>query len=466
MIKKLLLGACAVGVVGYLGIATYIYNYDNNRSTTLIETVATPKGDAQIREIFYQRGCEYCHTGNAPMPFYASFPIAKQLMEYDVRKGYIHFNLEATMDSLVNGTAAPESDLAKIERAVYDQTMPPTRYTAVHWSGSLSAEDREKILNWAEKQRAQYYVTKGVSDAFKNEVVQPLPEPMPTDPKKVAMGSILYHDTRLSGDDSLSCETCHKLDAGGVDNLVTSKGINGQMGPINAPTVFNSVYNVEQFWDGRAKNLQEQAGGPPLNPIEMGSESWDQIIGKLAKDPDLTAAFIEVYPEGYSAETITDAIAEFEKTLVTQNSPFDRYMKGDENALTAQQKHGFQLFKDNKCGTCHVGKNLGGQSFEMMGLKEDYFVARGKGIAEVDLGRFNFTTFERDRNRFKVPTLRNIEQTGPYLHDGSMDSLKDAVDMMLKYQLETTLPEKDVDDIVAFLKSLTGEYTLDQPTKL
>ncbi|VFS48244.1 Cytochrome c551 peroxidase precursor [Budvicia aquatica] len=141
-------------------------------------------------------------------------------------------------------------------------------------------------------------------------------------------------------------------------------------------------------------------------------------------------------------------------------------MKGDENALTAQQKHGFQLFKDNKCGTCHVGKNLGGQSFEMMGLKEDYFAARGKGIAEVDLGRFNFTTFERDRNRFKVPTLRNIEQTGPYLHDGSMDSLKDAVDMMLKYQLETTLPEKDVDDIVAFLKSLTGEYKLDQPTKL
>lgn len=464
MIKKLIVGACALGIVGYLGTAAYIYNYDAKRSERLIATAA-PKGDAHVREIFYQRGCEYCHTANADMPFYASFPIAKQLMEHDVKMGYVHFNLQATMDSLVNNTAAPESDLAKIERAIQDEIMPPGRYTAVHWSGGVTAEDKAAILAWAQDQRSKYYVTEGVSPAFKNEVVQPLPAPMPTDPKKVAMGSILYHDNRLSGDNSLSCETCHKLDGGGVDNLITSKGINGSIGPINAPTVFNSVYNVEQFWDGRAKNLQEQAGGPPLNPIEMGSESWDQIIGKLSQDPALTAAFTEVYPQGFSADTITDAIAEFEKTLVTPNSAFDRFMKGDDSALTAQQKRGFQLFKDNKCGTCHVGKNLGGQSFEMMGLKEDYFAARGS-ITDVDQGRFNFTTFERDRNRFKVPTLRNIELTAPYLHDGSMDTLKGAVEMMLKYQLEVNLPEKDVDDIVEFLKSTTGEYKLDQPTKL
>ncbi|AWH87974.1 cytochrome c peroxidase [Limnobaculum parvum] len=464
MIKKLIVGACALGIVGYLGTAAYIYNYDAKRSERLIATVA-PKGDSHVREIFYQRGCEYCHTANAEMPFYAAFPIAKQLMAHDVKMGYIHFNLEGTMDSLVNGTAAPESDLAKIERAIRDEIMPPGRYTAVHWRGGVTAEDKAAILAWAQEQRSKYYVTEGVSPAFKNEVVQPLPAPMPTDPKKVAMGSILYHDNRLSGDNSLSCESCHKLDAGGVDNLITSKGINGSIGPINAPTVFNSVYNIEQFWDGRAKNLQAQAGGPPLNPIEMGSESWDQIIGKLSQDPALTAAFTEVYPQGFTADTITDAIAEFEKTVVTPNSAFDRFMKGDDSALTAQQKRGFQLFKDNKCGTCHVGKNLGGQSFEMMGLKEDYFAARG-GITDADRGRFNFTTFERDRNRFKVPTLRNIEQTAPYLHDGSMDTLKSAVEMMLKYQLEVSLPEKDVDDIVEFLKSTTGEYKLDQPTKL
>ncbi|SQI41958.1 Cytochrome c551 peroxidase precursor [Leminorella richardii] len=465
MIKKIFIGACAIGIVGYLGTAAYIYNYDQDRSARLIET-ATPKGDAKVREIFYQRGCEYCHTGNADMPFYASFPIAKQLMTYDVEMGYVHFNLQATMDSLIGGTAAPESDLAKIERVIQDGNMPPTRYTAVHWNGGISDEDREAILNWAKAQRATYYVTKGVRDEFKNEAVQPLPEPMPVDAKKVALGSVLYHDNRLSGDDSLSCETCHRLSSGGVDNLVTSKGINGQFGPINAPTVFNSVYNVEQFWDGRAKNLQEQAGGPPLNPIEMGSESWEQIIDKLAKDPALSAAFVAVYPEGFSADAITDAIAEFEKTLVTPDSPFDRYMKGDDSALSAQQKRGFQLFKDNKCDTCHVGKNLGGQSFEMMGLKEDYFAARGNGLTDVDLGRFNFTTFERDRFRFKVPTLRNIEQTGPYLHDGSINSLEGAVEMMLKFQLENELPKKDVEDIVAFLTSLTGKYTLDQPTKI
>ncbi|MDR0805146.1 MAG: cytochrome-c peroxidase [Enterobacteriaceae bacterium] len=465
MIKKLIIGACAIGIVGYLGTAAYIYNYDSKRSERLIAS-ATPKGDAQVRDIFYKRGCEYCHTANADMPFYASFPIAKQLMAHDVKMGYIHFNMQSTMDSLVNGTAAPESDLAKIERVVADQEMPPTRYTAVHWSGSVSAEDRTAILNWAKEQRSKYYVSAGVSPAFENEAVQPLPPQMETDAKKVALGAILYHDKRLSGDNTLACETCHKLDAGGVDGLVTSKGINGQLGPINAPTVFNSIYNIEQFWDGRAHNLQEQAGGPPLNPIEMGSKSWDQIIGKLASDPELTAVFSEVYPQGFTSESITDAIAEFEKTLVTPNSPFDRYLKGDASALTAQQKHGFQLFKENKCDTCHVGKNLGGQSFEMMGLKEDYFAARGNGVAEVDLGRFNFTKFERDRYRFKVPTLRNVDLTAPYLHDGSLDTLKDAVNMMLKFQLETTLPEKDVDDIVEFLKSTTGEYKLEQATKL
>ncbi|GKX60339.1 cytochrome-c peroxidase [Leminorella grimontii] len=465
MIKKLFIGACAVGIIGYLGTAAYIYNYDKDRSARLIAT-ATPKGDAKVREIFYQRGCEYCHTANADMPFYASFPIAKQLMTHDVKMGYVHFNLQATMDSLVNGTAAPESDLAKIERVVKDDNMPPTRYTAVHWNGGMSTEDRDAVLNWAKAQRAAYYVTKGVRDEFKNEAVQPLPEPMKVNVEKVVLGSILYHDNRLSGDDTLSCETCHRLSSGGVDNMVTSKGIRGQMGPINAPTVFNSVYNVEQFWDGRAKNLQEQAGGPPLNPIEMGSESWDQIIGKLAKDPALSAEFTKVYPEGFTAGTITDAIAEFEKTLVTPNSPFDRYMKGDDAALTAQQKRGFQLFKDNKCDTCHVGKNLGGQSFEMMGLKEDYFAARGNAITDADLGRFNFTTFDRDRFRFKVPTLRNVELTAPYLHDGSINSLQGAVEMMLKFQLENELPKKDVDDIVAFLTSLTGEYKREYPMKL
>ncbi len=189
----------------------------------------------------------------------------------------------------------------------------------------------------------------------------------------------------------------------------------GRRGPINAPTVFNSVFNVEQFWDGRAATLQDQAGGPPLNPIEMASKSWDEIIAKLEKDPQLKAQFLEVYPQGFSGENITDAIAEFEKTLITPDSPFDKWLRGDENALTAQQKKGYQLFKDNKCATCHGGIILGGRSFEPLGLKKDFNFGE---ITAADIGRMNVTKEERDKLRQKVPGLRNVALTAPYFHRG------------------------------------------------
>lgn len=459
MKKKIVIGLGVIAVVAYLGTVGYIHTYDSDRSADLIAQVPQPKGDAEIRTLFYEKGCDYCHTTKANMPFYASLPVAKQLMEHDIVTGYRHFNLIPTLQSLENGTAVPEADLAKIERVIEDNAMPPVQFKAVHLSSSLSDGQRMQILNWAARQRAQFYVTPGVSDAFRNEVTQPIPESIPTDPMKVALGYRLYHDNRLSGDNSLSCETCHKLNAGGVDNLVTSTGIDGQKGPINAPTVFNSVFNMAQFWDGRAGDLQEQAGGPPLNPIEMGSHSWQQIIDKLSPDEEIVLEFAKVYPnEGITSATITDAIAEFEKTLITPNSPFDRYLKGDRSALTANQIRGFELFKENKCDTCHVGKNIGGQSYDLMGLKGDYFADRGTEITEVDIGRFNVSKYERDRFRFKTPTLRNIEQTAPYLHDGSIADLDGVVRMMLKYQVGKTLPEQDVEDIVAFLQSLTGEY--------
>ena len=186
------------------------------------------------------------------------------------------------------------------------------------------------------------------------------------------MGFDLYHDTRLSGDNTISCATCHGLATAGVDRKQYSEGIDGQFGGVNAPTVYNSALNILQFWDGRAADLKEQAAGPPLNPVEMGSHSFDEISAKLAEDKELSKRFLEVYPEGFNQSTITDAIAEFEKTLLTP-SRFDKYLMGDKTALTAEEVAGYELFKENKCATCHTGVNLGGQSFEYMGIKDNYF---------------------------------------------------------------------------------------------
>ncbi|MDR6619628.1 cytochrome c peroxidase [Klebsiella sp. 1400] len=324
----------------------------------------------------------------------------------------------------------------------------------------MSDSERIEILNWIKHQRERYYASADTAAEHRNEPLQPIPKKLPVDEQKVALGFRLYHDARISGDSTISCAHCHALNAGGVDGRKTSIGVGGAIGPINAPTVFNAVFNIDQFWDGRASTLQEQAGGPPLNPIEMASKSWGDIINKLDKDPVLKKDFLAVYPQGFSGERITDAIAEFEKTLITPDAPFDNWLRGDEGALTAQQKHGYQLFKDNKCATCHGGIILGGRSFEPLGLKRDFDFGE---ITAADIGRMNVTKQVRDKLRQKVPGLRNVALTAPYFHRGDVPTLDGAVKLMLRYQVGTELAQKDIDDIVAFLHSLTGVYTPYQP---
>jgi len=443
-------------VLCYLGLSGYVWYHDTQRTVYSQAPRSALEKNNQVLGLLREKGCDYCHTPSADLPFYASFPIAKQLMEYDIRLGYQSFNLEPVRASLIEDKAVSQSDLNKIEWVMQHKTMPPTRYVALHWAGQVDEQERETLLGWIAQQRARYYASNEAAAEHRNEPIQPIPKALPVDAQKVALGFRLYHDPRLSGDSTLSCAHCHSLNTGGVDGRKTSIGVGGAVGPINAPTVLNSVFNSEQFWDGRAPTLQVQAGGPPLNPIEMASKSWEEIIGKLDKDPVLTRDFVAAYPQGLSGEAITDAIAEFEKTLITPDSPFDNWLRGDDNAMTMQQKHGYQLFKDNKCATCHGGTILGGRSFEPLGLKRDFNFGE---ITAADIGRMNVTSEARDRLRQKVPGLRNVALTAPYFHRGDVATLDEAVKLMLRYQVGTELPQQDVDDIVAFLESLTGVYT-------
>lgn len=285
---------------------------------------------------------------------------------------------------------------------------------------------------------------------------QPLPQPIGLNPRRVALGQRLFHDTRLSADNTISCVSCHNLVSGGMDNRQRSVGIKGGLGEINAPTVFNSGFNFVQFWDGRAPTLEAQIDGPIEHPREMGTR-WPDVLNKLAADPDYRQQFAAIYPQqGLSVATIKDAIATFERSLVTPNSRFDHFLRGQTTALNAQEQNGWALFQSYGCVACHQGANLGGNMYEKMGLMGDYFGDRG-GLTEVDKGRYNLTRDPQHMHEFRVPSLRNVALTAPYFHDGTAQTLEQAISVMAKYQLGRPMPEQDVADIAAFLGTLTGE---------
>lgn len=287
------------------------------------------------------------------------------------------------------------------------------------------------------------------------EPVQPLPLALDLDPARVALGEKLYHDPRLSGDNSISCATCHDLGKGGTDQLPLSAGIGGGQGALNSPTTFNSGFNFVQFWDGRARTLAQQAAGPVHNPVEMGS-SWPEVIGKLNGDPGYLRDFAAVYPDGITADNIVDAIAVFEMSLLTPNSPFDRFLRGEESAISARAREGYRLFKEYGCVACHQGINIGGNMYQTIGVMDNYFTHRDPG--EADRGRYNVTGNPWNLHQFKVPTLRNIALTFPYLHDGSAATLEDVLKVMWNSQLGRNLEREESELIIAFLRTLTGEY--------
>ena len=287
--------------------------------------------------------------------------------------------------------------------------------------------------------------------AWSAEPIQPVPAAKVKNAAMVELGKKLYFDPRLSKSGFISCNSCHNLSMGGTDNLKTSIGHNWQQGPINSPTVLNSSMNLAQFWDGRAKDLKAQAGGPIANPGEMAF-SHELAVDVLNSMPGYKAEFKKVFgKDAATIDMVTDAIAAFEETLVTPDSRFDKWLKGDKKALTKAEQEGYKLFKDSGCTACHYGPAVGGSSFQTMGLVAKYDTPnKAVGVA-------GLTGKDADRMKFKVPTLRNVEMTYPYFHDGEAESLEKAVEIMGKLQVGRAYNPDEIGKIVAFLKTLTGK---------
>ena len=277
--------------------------------------------------------------------------------------------------------------------------------------------------------------------------IKPLPQSSDYDPEKALLGKKLFFDPILSKDGTIACATCHDLQHGGDDGSRVSTGEASRKGTINAPTVYNAVFNFRQFWNGRAKDLKEQVAGPITNHVEMAN-TVANAVASLKKKPEYVAAFKRCYPEGITEDTLADAIAEFEKALITPNAPFDRYLNGDKNAISEQAKQGYRLFESKGCILCHNGVNIGGNFYNKFGIFKE--------SNSTSLGRYEVTGREEDKYVFKVPSLRNVALTAPYMHDGRAKTLNEAVEIMTEHQLGRYMEPEEIDAIVAFLKSLTG----------
>ena len=275
--------------------------------------------------------------------------------------------------------------------------------------------------------------------------------------EKIFLGKTLYFDVRLSKDNTQSCNTCHNLETYGVDNLPTSPGNNGELGTRNSPTVLNAALHSSQFWDGRDATIEDQAGGPILNPVEMAIPSEQFLIDRLSAIDEYANLFAKAFPDETDPINYTNikrAIGSFERELITP-ARFDDYLSGNTSALSENEIKGLQSFINTGCTTCHLGNALGGNMFHKFGLFGNYWDHTKSEV--IDNGRFDVTQKESDKYVFKVPSLRNIDKTYPYFHDGSINDLKESVLIMAKLELNKDLSDEEAEDIVIFLATLTGE---------
>jgi cytochrome c peroxidase len=289
--------------------------------------------------------------------------------------------------------------------------------------------------------------------AAMNEPIRPVPATLNQDPARAEIGRLLFGDARLSANGAVSCASCHDLTKGGAGNSTRSKGFKGEPTAVNTPTVLNAALNFKQFWNGRADSLEAQIDEVIRNPVEMGSR-WEDVVAKVSGDSRYSAAFSGAYKDGVTKANIQNAIASYERTLITPDSRFDRYLRGDRSAISDEERAGYAKFKQYGCIACHQGVNVGGNMFQKFGVMAEV-AGRGEK-SEADLGRFLVTGDNADKQVFKVPSLRNVALTAPYFHDGSAATLEDAVDVMFRFQLGRIASKGDKTDIVKFLGTLTG----------
>lgn len=390
--------------------------------------------------------CADCHTRDmAQYPFYFSLPIAKDIMKRNIDRAQFSFLLDK--DKLSGKKQFNSFDVQKLTAAMAKGNMPPLQYVCMHWTSALSDQEKMQLVGWIQNRSREYDIRPIPAENF-----------FKPDAKKVALGQRIFNEPGISGNDKLSCASCHNVSAGGssklANNTQSASGNNSEITVYDPPTVLNAAYNFAQYWDGRARSLSDQAAMAMENPQEMAS-SWGKVIGFLQFNPSYSDEFKKIYSDGISKQNVCDAISEYERSLLTPGSCFDKFLLGDKTALSAEEQEGLALFKKHQCASCHAGPALGGISYEFMGAEHYYFTDETK-ISKRDLGRFNATHNKRDKYRFKVPTLRNVELTAPYFHDGSAKTLEDAVEVMSRCQIVQPLNKSEVKKITTFLRSLTS----------
>ncbi len=403
-----------------------------------------------------ERSCADCHGRDVGrLPWYARLPGVKNLVERDRAGALGGWTIDRA--EVAGQRGFTDTDLAELEGALGDRAMPPWRYLGLHWNAGLGTNERRSMALWIRSVRARAPEASAMAPARRGDPLLPLTATHELDSAKTTLGERLFHDRRLSADGRISCSSCHNLKRGGTDQTKLSTGVHQERGRLNAPTVYNASLSASEYWDGRARDLREQAREAMENPVEMGS-SWPDVVRRLERDDGYRAEFQRVYPsQGVSSETVADALACFEESLVTVDAPFDDYLRGNEQALGTAEKAGYRLFLDLECSACHFGPAVGGRRHAIMGKHGNYFGDRG-AESDLDLGRYRVTGSEPDRHRFKVPTLRNVTLTFPYFHDGSTSSLVEAVNTMARYELGRELSAAEAGDLVKFLESLTGKY--------
>lgn len=403
-----------------------------------------------MAQTLLQAKCAACHGAKPEFNSFINF-FSGNLLRRDIENARRAWKMEG--DASVRSGLV---DYLKMDHVLRTRNMPPVQYTVVHLGSRLTPQDVALLrLRYSEQGAAQR----------RFRPIEPV-EVKPEELVRAHLGYLLYHDARLSTNNAVSCSSCHDMSLGGTDHKAKSEGVPGpdgkpQLGGVNAPTVFNASGHIRQFWDGRAADLKEQAGGPPLNPVEMGyaaPEDWALIAEKLREDSLLVALFDYVYGEqGITGDTITDAIAAFESTLVTPDSAFDRYLKGDASAIDDEQKQGLSSFVSYGCATCHAGPALGGLSFEHIN-KRAPLRAHAAGYQEGAWGLQDFTKQPEHRDLFRVPTLRNVALTYPYFHTGTVQSLQEAVRIMFETQAGIQPSGALLRAVTRFLEAQTGSF--------